>query len=101
MGTVYLIHFERPIGDPGNRRGQAQHYLGWSSKPVIERLKRHENARGARIMAVCQELGVAWKLARTWDGPRALERRLKNLHNSPKLCPICNPKLLQKGVKGR
>jgi putative endonuclease len=96
MGTVYLIHFDEPIGNPGNPRGLAQHYLGWSSLPVIQRLKRHENARGARIMSVCREKGVAWKLVRTWDGPRALERKLKNLHNSPKLCPICRAQAREK-----
>lgn len=98
MGTVYLIHFDEPIGGE-SPRGKAQHYLGWSSKPVIQRLKRHASARGARIMSACKEKGVAWRLVRTWEGPRALERRLKDQHNGPRLCPICNPKLeKQKGV---
>lgn len=89
MGTVYLIHFDQAIGNQEKTRGLAQHYLGWSSKPVKERLKQHENARGARILAVLQEKGIGWKLVRTWDGPRALERKLKNYHNNPRLCPIC------------
>lgn len=88
MGTVYLIHFEQPIGSD-RPRGKAQHYLGWSSLPIAERLKRHASARGARILAVCGERGVAWKLVRTWEGPRALERKLKNCHNNPRLCPVC------------
>jgi hypothetical protein len=27
-GTVYLLHFLEPIGNPANRRAMAQHYTG-------------------------------------------------------------------------
>lgn len=45
-------------------------------------------AQKARFEAAARA-GIGWTLARTWDGDRNLERRLKNRHNGPKLCPIC------------
>jgi hypothetical protein len=92
MGTVYLIHFDRQIGNPNTPHGQAQHYLGYT-KDLDVRLARHASGNGARRMEViAAERGIAWQLARTWTGDRALERRLKHQKNGPRLCPICNPK---------
>ena len=31
MGTVYLLHFLEPIGNPANPRAMAQHYIGWAA----------------------------------------------------------------------
>ena len=89
MGTVYLLHFARPIGDLSNPRGQAQHYLGFTHD-LEGRLAAHRTGNGSAIMAAVTRLGVGWELARTWDGDRGLERALKNQHNGPRLCPICN-----------
>lgn len=88
MGTVYLIHFDRPIGDLDNPRGQARHYLGYTDD-LETRLKAHRQGNGARLMEVIAEAGISWTLVRTWQGNRALERKLKDRHNAPKLCPIC------------
>jgi predicted GIY-YIG superfamily endonuclease len=88
MGTVYLIHFDRPIGDLDNPHGQARHYLGYTDD-LETRLEAHRQGNGARLMEVITERGIGWAVTRTWCGDRGLERRLKNRHNSPKLCPIC------------
>jgi predicted GIY-YIG superfamily endonuclease len=88
MGTVYLIHFDRPIGDLNNPRGQARHYLGYTDD-LNARLEAHRQGNGARLMEVVTEAGISWTLARTWQGDRTLERKLKDRHNAPKLCPIC------------
>ena len=88
MDTVYLIHFEQPIGDLDNPRGQAQHYLGFT-QDLDARLEAHRTGKGSAIMAAVSRASVGWTLARTWEGGRDLERRLKNQHNSPRLCPIC------------
>ena len=87
---VYLIHFDKPIGNPGNPRGQAQHYLGYANR-LKERIAHHRNGTGARLLQVVNELGIGWKVVRKWEGDRALEGRLKRQHNSPRLCPVCNP----------
>jgi len=88
MGTVYLIHFSRPIGDLDNPRGQARHYLGFT-QDLEARLEAHRTGNGSAIMAAVSRAGVGWTLARMWEGGRDLERQLKNQHNSPRLCPVC------------
>jgi hypothetical protein len=30
VGVIYLLHFDRPIGDLSNPRGFASHYTGWT-----------------------------------------------------------------------
>ena len=83
--VIYLIHFDRPLA-------HAKHYMG-STKNLEERLACHRGggADSARLMQVIRELKIPWRLARTWPGGRKAERRLKNLKNAPRLCPICNP----------
>ena len=93
---VYLIHFKRPIGDLSNPRGQARHYLGYADD-LAARLEAHRNGNGAQLMEVVTDAGIPWELARTWPGDRALERKLKDRHNAPKLCPICRAEREQRG----
>ena len=88
MSTVYLIHFDTPLGDLANSHGQAQHYLG-STDDLKARLERHKQGNGARIMQVVSEAGISWQLVRTWEGGREMERKLKRQHNAPRLCPVC------------
>lgn len=90
--TVYLLHFSRPLA-------HARHYLG-STNDVHERVSAHKNGLGARITQVAHELGIELHLVRTWEkGGRALERRLKDRHDSPSLCPKCREK--RKRAKAR
>jgi len=88
MDTVYLIHFTRPLGNLDNPRGQARHYLGYTHD-LEARLEAHRTGNGSAIMAAVAQRGIGWTLARTWEGGRDLERKLKGRHNSPQLCPIC------------
>lgn len=81
-GTVYLIHFSTPYK-------HAKHYCGYTSRSLKERLERHREGRGARLMEVITQAGIAWDVVRTWKGNRELERKLKRRKNSPQLCPIC------------
>lgn len=83
--TVYLIHFRTPYK-------HARHYLG-STSNLEQRLEAHRTGNGSRLMQVISEAGIKWELTRTWKGGRKLERKLKNQHNTPRLCPICNKKL--------
>lgn len=80
--NVYLIHFTEPYK-------HARHYLG-QSDDLSQRLAQHQRGDGARLMQVVREAGIAWVVARTWQGGRSLEYKLKSRHNAPKeLCPIC------------
>jgi predicted GIY-YIG superfamily endonuclease len=83
MTCCYLLHFSRPYK-------HARHYLG-SAKDLFQRLQEHDAGRGARLTQVVREAGIDLYLARTWNGDRKMERRLKRQHNGPRLCPICNP----------
>jgi predicted GIY-YIG superfamily endonuclease len=85
MGIVYLLHFSRP-------HHHARHYMGWTEN-LPARLKRHRAGNGARLIEVIIQNGNSFDLARIWtNADRAQERRLKNGHNSPLLCPICKTK---------
>ena len=89
MTTVYLLHFDRPIA-PG--RHTCQHYIG-KADDLEHRIAEHRAGNGARLTQVAHERGITFVVARTWNGGYALEKRLKNQHNGPRLCPICNPKV--------
>lgn len=94
-GTIYLIHFDRPIGNLSNPKGQAQHYIGWSSE-LPSRIKEHAKGHGAAIMAFVVQQGIPWWVMRTWRGTRYLERKLKNKRKARQLCPFCNANLSQR-----
>lgn len=106
--TVYLLHFERPIG---NERHSAQHYLGSTSRSVRKRVEEHratkwtpgegiQSGHGACIMGAVNYHNIPFQVAKTWKGGRSLERKLKNTKNLKNYCPICNPNPRKyKGVK--
>jgi hypothetical protein len=86
-GVIYLLHFDRPIGDLANPRGFASHYTGWTLD-LPARLIDHAAGRGARLLQVVGELGIGWQLARIWTGTRARERSLKQ-RGAARRCPVC------------
>lgn len=81
-GTVYLLCFDEPFK-------HARHYLGWA-KSLDARIAHHRSGTGARLTQVIRDAGIGFTVSRTWEGDRNLERKLKNRHNAPKLCPRCN-----------
>ena len=80
-GVVYLLHFDR-------RFQHAAHYTGWALD-LDSRMTEHARGRGARLTAVVLAAGIGWTLARTWDGDRYLERRIKNRGSAVRQCPVC------------
>lgn len=78
---IYLIHFDVPYH-------HARHYLG-IAVDLEARLAQHRSGNGARLMQVVSRAGISWRLVRTWEGGRELERRLKRQKNSSRLCPVC------------
>jgi hypothetical protein len=87
-GVIYLIHFDRPIGDLANPRGFASHYTGWTLD-LPARLVDHAAGRGARLMQVIGEQQIGWQLARIWTGTRTRERSLKQQGGAARRCPVC------------
>ena len=91
-GTVYLLHFDQPIGDPHKNRGQAQHYVGCSSQ-LQQRLTNHAHGRTARIVSAVISQGIEWELAAVGvthrRGMRKIERQVKSWKSARAFCPLC------------
>ncbi len=86
MRGVYILHLDTPLE-------HARHYTGYA-QDLAERIPLHGTSRGARIMEVCRERGITWRLGRVFDGGnRRLERRFKKLGHADTRCAICNPDL--------
>lgn len=98
---VYLLHFDRPIGNPNNPHGSAQHYIGFSTIGD-RRIERHEKGDGSALTRACKAVGIGVNLVRTWpDGDRDLEKKLKRSKNAKRYCPVCKwQAVFQKTEKG-
>lgn len=89
--TIYLIHLDHPIH-------HAQHYIGFTSD-LPTRIKTHRSGNGAKLLKHANELGILYRVVRTWrggqwvNGARRAEKNLKARKNARKICPICNPKI--------
>jgi predicted GIY-YIG superfamily endonuclease len=81
MGTIYLIHFDRPYK-------HARHYIGFTDD-LRRRIEAHRDGGGSRLMQVVKEAGIGWHVARLFSGDRNFERRLKNRKNAANLCATC------------
>lgn len=91
MHTVYLIHFDQPVGVPGVH--MAQHYLGCTSI-YRTRMMLHHRGAGAALLRHLGNLGIHWKVVDRWEFKDqqtawAWERQLKRRHKSSEFCPIC------------
>jgi hypothetical protein len=87
-GTVYLLHFLEPIGNPTNPHAMAQHYIGWGLE-AAERISTQTAGGGAAIVRYVQARGIGFVVAATWPGTRTLERQLKNRKHASRFCPVC------------
>jgi predicted GIY-YIG superfamily endonuclease len=84
--TVYLLHFDQAYR-------HAKHYTGWTCD-LPGRLADHASGHGARLTQVVRAAGIGWTLARTWPGPRSLERALKRQGGASRRCPLCTAESL-------
>lgn len=82
LPAVYLLHFDQPYK-------HARHYIGFAEN-LKKRLTLHAIGHGARLMEVIKAAGINWRLARTWQGDRRLERKLKKRKHAALLCPFCS-----------
>jgi predicted GIY-YIG superfamily endonuclease len=99
-GTVYTIHFAKPIG-PSDRgpKNQARHYTGWAAN-LESRLQAHSEGRGSHLMAAVKRAGIEWVVAATQPGTRARERQLKQ-HSATRRCPECQKEKVMEKITVR
>ena len=80
---VYLIHFEEKLH-------HVQHYIGFVEKNLKQRVKKHKNNKGAKLLIAVNLKGIQWEVVRVWEeGDRTLERKLKNCKKARCFCPVC------------
>jgi hypothetical protein len=83
-GSVYLLHFSRPLA-------HARHYLGYAADGDADRrLQQHLRGEGSPLVRAAIAAGITVSLARVWpNGSRTLERQLKSWHRGGRHCPLC------------
>jgi hypothetical protein len=86
---VYLLHLDRPLGNPANRTGQANHYLGSAWDVAARQLAETSSSCDVKMLQAAQRAGIGWRVVRVWPGDRKLERRLKDRGGASRLCPAC------------
>ena len=89
-GTVYMLCYARPLGDPTRPRMFAKHYVGWYLDP--KRIMHHQNGTsGVPIVDAFHKAGIPFVVARTRPGTKVDERRIKTRGHHAEYCPNCNP----------
>jgi predicted GIY-YIG superfamily endonuclease len=83
VGTVYLLHFDRPYWGP------RQHYVGFT-RNLPQRLRDHrEGTAGCVTTRRAFDQGIGFTLARVWrPGTLRLERQIK-ARGPVNYCPLC------------
>lgn len=88
-GTLYVIHFARPIG------GHAAHYMGWTAN-LMGRLVAHQRGMGSKLTREAWRLRITFALTWTESGTRDEEARIKKNRRLSELCSVCRHDALEK-----
>ena len=90
-GTVYLLHFTKPLY-------HARHYIGYTqSRSIRKRLDRHYEGHGSHLTGAAVNAGIGFLIGGIWpDKDRRFERKLHNTKNGGRYCAICAK---EKGIK--
>ena len=88
MFNVYLLHFNKPYWT------NCRHYIGYTSKPVKQRVNAHKAGKGSLLVRYALAKGCTFVVAKTWQfdtkwEARHFERRQKRNGHLPKICPKC------------
>lgn len=88
LGYLYILCFDRPIGNAENSRALAGHYLGFALD-VPTRIAIHAAGQGSALTQAVVKAGIGWQ-AFYRPGTPGLERWLKvHYKSTPGLCPRC------------
>lgn len=86
-GTVYLFHFERPLGNVANVRAQARHYVGFA-EDFERRMAVQLAGKGAKLVAAAMQQGIPYELHH-WPACLAVEKLIKRTKKTALYCPTC------------
>src|SRR5690606_19675181 len=77
--AVYLLRFDRPLGDPDRPGAHASYYIGSTPDArLVQRLTEHWHRSDACIVRAARTSGRRFRLVRVWWGEgRPFERKLK------------------------
>ena len=90
IGTVYLLHFDRPYR-------HAQHYVGWTGNLDL-RIRQHRAGVHSPLMWAVRDAGIGFRVARIWYGvTRRFERRMHQMRRLKWLCPLCTRRVAYRG----
>jgi len=86
--TIYILHFDRPYWKT------AQHYVGYTSRPLEKRMVEHRSGKGAKICRYAMEHGIGFQVVHTEEFPtrseaRKRELQLKRERNLRRHCGLC------------
>lgn len=85
-GWLYILHFIAPLH-------HARHYTG-STRNLLQRLTAHANGHGSALCRHLHANGLQWELGGLYQGTasaiREQERLIKDQHNGPRYCTLCN-----------
>jgi hypothetical protein len=87
IGTVYLFHFSRPLGNLSNPRAQARHYVGFC-EDLDSRIAAHLAGKGAKIVAAALKQGLIFEIYH-WPACLATEKLVKRRKETHVFCPAC------------
>jgi hypothetical protein len=98
MGEVYILHLQRKFPT-----GPAQHYAGFApyrygKSTLAKRLEEHASGTGSKMLAAAVRYNIGWELALVIPTNQAIETRIKMMHHTSRICPIC---LAERGFRGR
>lgn len=92
---LYVLMFDRTLGNLDNPRGQARFYLGYCEDGRLHaRLNDHRAGIGAAITRYANGAGIGYRPVLVVPGTAKDEARLKRWHNTPKFLRRWRPDLV-------
>lgn len=92
---LYILMFDRSLGNPCNPRGQARFYLGYCEDGRLHtRMKEHRAGIGAAMTRYCNRVGIGYRPVLVLPGTPLDERRLKRWKNTPAIVRRYRPDLV-------
>jgi putative endonuclease len=88
LGWLYVLCFDRPLGNPDNARALASHYLGFCID-LPNQLTTHAAGRGSSLTAAAVAQGITWTVYYRPNTPKLKHWLKSHYKHTPMLCPHC------------